>query len=984
MSASTHISRLVRPPACPACGDALPPTAQFCPGCGRAIHPLKGKHDSDMGPRTDMPLSSVQPSVTDTQTDITEVARFLPPRYEPLKKIGQGGMGTVFQCMDRALERLVAIKIMTDRYQSDPQGERRFMREARAQAIVNHPNVATVLNFGVSHQGRLFLVMEYLEGQDLRSILRQEKVIDPLRACEFLKQTCDGLEEAHAAGLVHRDLKPSNLMIVKDHRGAPWVKVLDLGLAKIVGGQTDLKSITMDTAGMLIGTPAYMSPEQVAGSTVDGRADIYALGVVFFEMLTGRLPFESESMEGWLYQHLHVKPPSPATFNAELQRYPQLEQVVLWMLSKQAHERPKSAGELGAVLKRMIERKLADETAPKLAKKSGPRPALPFEDNPPARKSGPRVSMAFADMPPPPPDLGQSAPPPLNPIGPIGPSPVENHAERRAAYAQLTQQAEAAEQAGKWDAAVEAWQKALSAADRAELVRGRIELCRRELEFESHLNEAGDAASSGDWEKAEEVLSRLNALRPSDPHVEQARARLPKRLIAAWLGLAKTRIDALPEGDLRSSLLERLGISFAQFGDMQSALNTLQDASRKTEARVMGLAQAIVAAIQHGQHEGLRPFLDRASVAANGLVDPSDRGRAHVEVGRSMTAYGDQGAAAASFQSALTAFSEANTKGIPMQIPTRKTTGSMRRMSVELTRSLSMSTTNVSGAKSVRAGWEAAVGVVAQAQAEAGLVDDSLASAALIDDPWTLAQTLSYVAQALARTGRSAEAERVAGQITFSLPKTQALRAIAVSRVYRSDLEGAEEILKNIVSPADRVPLLGLLAAAWCLRHERGRAEVRVAEAEKAVNDIVGARARFQGLIGAAEPLMNAGFQELAQTLVDDAFKLIDLIDDPAERLRSLLQLAHVQEHARITQFAATRTMVFSNQASPALVELLRRSLVVWRQVRHGPDRFECVERLAFSIGSASTPVLASEMLGSCRDEAERALIYIGLSSGLT
>src|SRR5208283_895291 len=127
--------------------------------------------------------------------------------------------------------------------------------------------------------------MEYMQGEDLRAILRREKMIEPALACEYLAQTSDGLEEAHSAGLIHRDLKPSNLMIVKDHRGLPQVKILDLGLAKIIGGQTDLKSVTVDTAGMLIGTPAYMSPEQVAGASVDGRADLYAMGVVFFEML---------------------------------------------------------------------------------------------------------------------------------------------------------------------------------------------------------------------------------------------------------------------------------------------------------------------------------------------------------------------------------------------------------------------------------------------------------------------------------------------------------------------------------------------------------------------------------------------------------------------------------------------------------------------------------------------------------------------------
>jgi serine/threonine protein kinase/tetratricopeptide (TPR) repeat protein len=919
-------------------------------------------------------------SPTETHADINEICQFLPPRYQPVRKLGQGGMGTVYQCLDKALERQVAIKIMTDRYRSDPQGERRFMREARAQAIVNHPNVATVLNFGVSPEGRLFLVMEYLEGQDLRSIIRQEKILDPIRACDLLRQTCEGLEEAHNGGLVHRDLKPSNLMVVKDHRGSAWVKILDLGLAKIVGGQTDLKSITVDTAGLLIGTPAYMSPEQVTGSTVDGRADIYSLGVVFFEMLTGHLPFESETMEGWLYQHLNTKPPPPSKVNPAIANYPQLDQIVLWMISKQPHERPKTAGELAVMLKRMIERKLMDETVPR-AKKSGPRPALSFEDNPPARGSGPRPAMLqIHDVPPPPPDPGQV---PVEDPAPSG--GTELMRQRILEYGQCVKAAEKLEGERNWQEALETWQKAAGMTDDPDKARERAEVCRREISLQSQFSVIDEAVSTGSWEKAEHMLQRLSAVRANDPRVEQMKARLPKRLVTAWLTLAKDRINSLPEGDLRQALLERLGIAYAQAGNMNEALNILQGASRKIESRVVGLAQAIVEAIQHGHTDGLRPYLERVSGAAMSLTDPAERGRANLEVGLAYTAYGDQGGAATAFQNALTAYSEAHTKGVPMQsFSRRNASGMLRRPSAEMMRSIALSTTtNLNSPKSVKASWEAAVGVVAQAQADAGLVEDSLATAALIEDPWTLSHSLSQVAQVLAKTGRSVEAERVTAQITFSLPKTQALRALAVSRIYRGDLNGAEETFKSINTPGDRILLQGLLATAWSLRGDKGRAEFRVTEAIKSISDVVGARARFQALVGAIEPLLNAGFHDLAEPLVRDAAKLVDLIDDAAERLRSLLQMAQVQENARSARFSATRTMVFSNQPAPALIDVLRRALVILRQVRPGPDRFECVERLSYNIGTASMPVLASELLGASRDEAECAVIYIGLSSGV-
>ena len=991
MSISTKHSRIISPPACPACGEGLPAGAQFCPGCGRAVKPLKtvSGTDSDVGPRTDKPLTAVPAqSTSDTHADVNEVCQFLPSRYQPLRKIGQGGMGAVYQCLDRALERQVAIKIMTDRYRSDPQGERRFMREARAQAIVNHPNVATVLNFGVSPEGRLFLVMEYLEGQDLRSMIRQEKILEPLKACDLLRQTCEGLEEAHAGGLVHRDLKPSNIMVVKDHRGALWVKILDLGLAKIVGGQTDLKSITVDTAGMLIGTPAYMSPEQVAGSSVDGRADIYSLGVVFFEMLTGHLPFESESMEGWLYQHLNTKPPPPSKLNAALAKYPQLDQVVLWMLAKPPHERPRTAGELALILRRMIERKLADDPAPKPARKSGPRPALAFEDNPPnahnppARGSGPRPALLLVnDLPPPPPDPGRlpQAPPEVYLPG------TDQLRRRDVEYHACLKDAEGAEAEKKWEQALEFWEKAAGLSDAPQNARERAEACRREISLQNQLQQVDEAVSAGSWDKAENILGRLGALRPNDPRVEQVRARLPQRLTQAWLKLATARIQALPEGDLRQALLERLGIAWAQAGNMQEAVNLLQGPTRKPEARAVGLAQAIVEATHHGHTDGLRPYLERAGVAAGSLSDPAERGRAYLEVGLAYTAYNDQGGAGTAFQNSLAAYSEAHTKGIPMQaISKRGTTGMLRRPSAEMMRSIALSSsTSLNSQKTVRASWEGAVGVVAQAQADAGLVEDSLASAALIEDPWTLSHSLSQVAQVLAKTGRPVEAERVTAQISFSLPKTQALRALAVSRIYRGDLNGAEEVFKMIATPNDRIQLQGLLATAWALRGDKVRAEFRVAEAMKGISDVVGARARFQTLIGAIEPLLNAGFHDLAEPMVRDASKLVDLIDDPAERLRSLLQMAHVQENARSNRFAATRTMVFTNQPAAALTDVLRRALVILRQVRPGADRYECVERLAYSISSASMPTLAAELVSSCRDEAEVAVIYIGLSSGV-
>jgi len=957
--------------------------ARFCPGCGRPVQTLP-RHETAHGPRTDRPLTAL-PGRSETRVDILEVARFLPARYRPVRKLGQGGMGTVYLCQDLALDRPVAVKILTDRYRADPQGERRFVREARAQATVNHPNVATVLNFGVSPEGHPFLVMEYLEGENLRTLLRREKTIEPFKACELLHQMCEGLAEAHGAGLVHRDLKPSNIMIVKDHRGKPRVKILDLGLAKIIGGQSDLKSISLDTAGMLVGTPAYMSPEQVAGNPVDGRADIYSMGVVLFEMLTGRLVFESETMEGWLYQHLHANPPPPSQYNSSLLQYPVLDCLTLRMLAKQPDDRPPSASELARIIERAVALNLAGEAElQRPAPEAVQRPASAAEETQPL--AGPAKPPAAAAAAPaletPPPDHAP-LPAPAQEARLSAQTVLLETEARRDRYLELAREAEATESARQWQKAIERWAEAVRFADRAETVQARIEGCRREAVFEEQLQQAVDAGGRGDWEAADKALARLSSSRPSDARVEQVRARLPRHLVTSWLGLAKAKVLALPEGDLRQALLEHLGIAYAQGGDMQSALDILQDASRKPEARVVGLAQAVCAAVQNGLREGLRPYLDRTSAAASSLGDPSERGRAQVEIARALSAYGDLAAAGVSFHNALNAFSEANAKGIPMQGVARRTTStSLRRLAIDL-RSVAVTTTGRTGPKALRADWEAAVGVVAQAQAEAGLVDDSLASAALIEDAWTLAHTFSQVAQALAKTGRSEEAERVISRIGFALPKARALRALAVSRVYGGDIMAAEEILKAISAPHDRVAIEGLLAAAWALRAESNRARFRVTEAVRNIPELVGARARFQALIAAGTPLLNAGFQELAEPLVGEAPRLIELMDDPAERLRSMLELAQAQETPQSMRHAATRTMIASRHPGSEFGEWLRRALMVWRQVRKSGDRLECVERLAYSIAWGSAPELATEVLSTCQHDSETALAYIGLSTGM-
>ena len=240
--------------------------------------------------------------------------------YEILAPLGAGGMGEVYRSRDTRLQRGVALKVISREGSHDSERIRRFEQEARAAGTLSHPNVCAVYDLGV-HEGSPFVVMELLEGETLRELLRPSHL--PLRkALTYAAQAADGLASAHAKGIVHRDLKPENLFITKDGR----VKVLDFGLAKLTGaepppadtlaaGATGPRTIT--TPGVLLGTIAYMAPEQIRGSAVDARADVFALGVVLYEMLTGRSPFPGSSSADVMSAILHQEPVPLATLRPD-------------------------------------------------------------------------------------------------------------------------------------------------------------------------------------------------------------------------------------------------------------------------------------------------------------------------------------------------------------------------------------------------------------------------------------------------------------------------------------------------------------------------------------------------------------------------------------------------------------------------------------------------------------------------------------------
>jgi serine/threonine-protein kinase len=271
--------------------------------------------------------------------------RILAGRYRLDEVIGRGGMSTVYRATDLSLDRTVAVKVALDPLaEENPVYVARFKREARAAASLNAPGVATIYDAGADGATR-YIVMEYVDGRDLSDLLRGHKPLEAARAANIAEQVADTLAAAHAAGIVHRDIKPGNIMVVAS--GTPGagpdadherVKVLDFGIARTED------AVTLTQASSVLGTAPYMSPEQAMGNPADARSDIYSLGCVLYEMLTGRPPFMAEVSAAVLHQHVRVAPKPPRELNPAIP--PALDALVLQMLAKNPADRPQTAVEV--------------------------------------------------------------------------------------------------------------------------------------------------------------------------------------------------------------------------------------------------------------------------------------------------------------------------------------------------------------------------------------------------------------------------------------------------------------------------------------------------------------------------------------------------------------------------------------------------------------------------------------------------------------
>ncbi|MCZ6779348.1 MAG: protein kinase [Acidobacteria bacterium] len=250
--------------------------------------------------------------------------------YEILGVLGRGGMGVVYKARDAALDRYVAVKTLLPALAGERDARERFLREARSAAALNHPNLAQIYSIG-DEQGTPYFAMEFIEGETLEKRLERRGRLRPLEAVRLIRQVATGLQEAHRIQLIHRDIKPSNLILARDGT----LKITDFGLAKRAAGNASLQ---ITQTGEAIGSPQYMSPEQVRGAEVDHRCDIYSLGATFFHLITGRPPFQGTNPVEVAMKHLQETVPSPRTLVKEIS-YP-LAGLVQRMLRKRPGDRP--------------------------------------------------------------------------------------------------------------------------------------------------------------------------------------------------------------------------------------------------------------------------------------------------------------------------------------------------------------------------------------------------------------------------------------------------------------------------------------------------------------------------------------------------------------------------------------------------------------------------------------------------------------------
>jgi tRNA A-37 threonylcarbamoyl transferase component Bud32 len=274
------------------------------------------------------------------------VGSVLADRYRVLRKLGEGGMGSVYLAEHTTINKRLAIKVLSSEYSHKQDLVDRFLQEARAASMIEQENVVEITDFGSTPQGSVFFVMEYLNGEDLSRTIKKEGPLPWSRVKPIMMQICTALASAHDAGIIHRDMKPENCYRITRGANSDFIKVLDFGIAKVTSDDGDGSGKGLTRTGMIFGTPEYMSPEQAKGERADHRVDIYALGVILYELLTGRVPFTADTFMGILTKHMFEAPPAPSTLMPMATIPPDVEAIVLKALQKDREYRFQSMREM--------------------------------------------------------------------------------------------------------------------------------------------------------------------------------------------------------------------------------------------------------------------------------------------------------------------------------------------------------------------------------------------------------------------------------------------------------------------------------------------------------------------------------------------------------------------------------------------------------------------------------------------------------------
>lgn len=303
---------------CPQCGTRFNEPVQFCPNDGAPTYEAMEQTEAPPDPLLGLVIDG---------------------RYRIEQQIGEGGMGVVYMATHTTLQKKLALKVLRGDGSKDAEVVQRFMQEAQAATSIGHQNIIDISDFGRLPDGDVYFVMEFLDGQSIADLIKHGGSVPLQQAIHLISQMASALEAAHNRGIVHRDLKPDNIFIVKQGGDPNFIKVLDFGVAKVGGAASKLTK-----TGMVFGTPHYMSPEQAAGHSVDQRTDIYALGVIMYEMFSGRVPFDADTFMGILSKHMFEVPPPPRDLSGASLGV--IEGVILRSLEKNADHRYQSMTEL--------------------------------------------------------------------------------------------------------------------------------------------------------------------------------------------------------------------------------------------------------------------------------------------------------------------------------------------------------------------------------------------------------------------------------------------------------------------------------------------------------------------------------------------------------------------------------------------------------------------------------------------------------------